>query len=212
MSDVTLSGRPVLACALHIPERGVWVADLSVDTDTAPAERVQLTVGETTWEGAILYGGVAEGRWSGRVVGGRGRLSRVVPARYYQRLQARPIAEAMAREAGEELAPDAPGLGGYLQTWARAEGSLATALGLLLGHLGLSWRATPTGTLTTAPWPSAEVGDNATELVTDPLARVTTFAVEGLDLLPGMTTNGRTVRGVTYALDGPAFRAEVLWR
>lgn len=212
MSDLALSGVPVLSGALFVPERGVWVADLVLDTETAPTERVQLTAGDVTWEGAVLRGGIHEGRWMGRVVGGRGRLSRVVPARFYQRLQARPIVEAIMREAGEELDAAAPGLSGYLQTWTRSRGTAAALLGLVLGHLGLSWRATPTGTLTTAPWPSGEVSDDAQELDTDPSINASTFAPEGLDLLPGLTSAGRTVRDVTYTLDGPALRAEVTWR
>mgnify|MGYP000031043759 FL=1 len=212
MSDLALSGLPVLSGALFVPERGVWVADLVVDTETPPTERVQLTAGDDRWHGAVLRGGVSEGRWMGRVVGGRGRLSRVVPPRLYQRLQARPIVEAIMREAGEELAADAPGLTGYLQSWTRARGTAAALLSLVLGHLGLAWRALPDGTLTTAPWPTAAVDASAQELDTDPSTNTTAFAPEGLDLLPGLTSAGRTVRDVVYTLDGPALRAAVTWR
>lgn len=212
MSDVALQGHPVTAGTITFAERGAWVADLQVDSEAAPPALVTLTAGDDTWQGAVLYGGVEEGRWSGRVVGGRGRLGHTVPARFYQRLQARPIVEAMVREAGEELDPDAPGLGGYLNAWARARGPLVGLLGLLLGRLGLVWRVTPAGLLTTAPWPAGDIPADAQELGSDPGAQLTMYATEGIDVLPGQGSAGRVVRGVTYTLNGPALRAAVTWR
>lgn len=211
MSDFTLNALPVVALTLTVPRRGCWVADLEVPADADIAGVVSLAAGDDAWTGAVARGGVFEGLWRGRVVGGRGGLGRALPARFYRGVPARLVADALCREAGEVLAADAPGLDTYLQAWTRTSGQLGALLGALLGPIGLAWRALPSGDLTTAAWPAEDVGAEAQELDTDPRDGVTTFAVEGLDILPGMRAGDRVAGDVVYTLDGAALRARVTW-
>jgi len=211
VSDFTLNAFPVVALALTVPTRGCWVADLEVDTETALSGVVSLAAGDDTWTGAVARGGVFEGLWRGRVIGGRGGLGRALPARFYRGVPARMVAADICRDAGEVLAPGAPALDAYLQAWTRTSGQLGALLGAVLGPLGLAWRALPSGDLSAEPWPAGDVGDDAQELSTDPRTGTTTFAVEGLDILPGLRAGDRVAGDVIYTLDGAALRAAVAW-
>lgn len=212
MSDFALNAFPVVALALAVPRRGCWVADLEVDTETNLTGAVSLSAGDDTWTGAVARGGVFEGQWRGRIIGGRGGLGRALPARFYRGVPARMVAADICREAGEVLAPGAPALDTYLQAWTRTSGQLGGLLEAILGPLGLAWRVLPSGDLSAEPWPTADVGTEAQELSTDPRTGVTTFAVEGLDLLPGMVAGDRVAGDVVYTLDGAALRAQATWQ
>lgn len=204
MSDWTLDAQHVTAGGLVVPRVGVWVADLEVVTDAAPAARVSLTVGEATWWGTVVRGGVSEGRWRGRVVGGAGGLHRRVVARQYQSTPRRMVVAAILAEAGEALAPTASGLADLLTTWARLAEPAAHALGRLVSV----WRALPDGTITTDPWPAVEAPEP--ELVEElPELTADVVAVDGLDVVPGMTLRARAVTAVAYSLRGPSMRAMV---
>lgn len=206
MSDWLLNDLPVTSGTLAVPRLGVWVADLEAVAEEPPTGAVTLSVGGAGWRGTVLRGGVTEGRWRGRVVGGAGGLWRAVAARQYQSTPRRLVVAAILSEVGEQLAADASGLDDVLTTWARLAEPAARALGRLVA----AWRALPDGTLTTAPWPSTDAPD--AELVEElPDVRAEAFAVESLALLPNMTRGGRVAASVTYALRGPAMRATVTY-
>jgi len=206
MSDWLLNDLPVTVGALAVPRLGVWVADLDAVAEEAPTGAVTLAVGGETWRGTVLRGGVTEGRWRGRVVGGAGGLWRAVAARQYQSTPRRLVVAAILSEVGEQLAADASGLEDVLTTWARLAEPAARALGRLVG----AWRALPDGTLTTAPWPSADAPDaELVEVLPDVRAEV--FPVDGLDLAPNQARGGRTVASVSYTLRGPVMRATVTY-
>jgi len=199
-----IEGLHVTEGGLVVPRAGVWVADVEAVTETAPPPSVTLTVGAASWRGTVVRGGVTEGRWRGRVVGGAGGFGRAVVARQYRSVPRRMVVAATLTEAGEALAADASGLDDVLTTWARLAEPAARALGRLVA----TWRALPDGTITTDPWPAGEAPDaDLLEPLPELLSDV--LAVDGLDLAPGMTRGGRTVASVAYSLRGPAMRAMV---
>ena len=81
-TDVTalrIGDAAVTRCDITFPRRGVWCADVDLDTETAPTGRVSVVVdGGPTWSGTVVSGGVSHGLWSGRIVGGAGGLRNVL--------------------------------------------------------------------------------------------------------------------------------------
>ena len=206
MSAWELGGLHVTAGALVVPRVGVWVADLEVVAEAAPPSSVTLTVGAAAWRGTVVRGGVTEGRWRGRVVGGAGGLRRAVAARQYRSTPRRLVVSATLSEVGELLDGNAAGLDDVLATWAR----LAEPAAQALGRLARTWRALPGGAITTSPWPEADAPE--VELIEQlPAQRGEVFAPEDLALTPGMALGGRAIDGVAYTLRGPAMRATVTY-
>lgn len=209
MSEWTLAGAPVLGANLSVPATGPWVLDADLDTETAPAGAVELVVGGATWRGAVEAGGVFEGRWRGRVVGGAGGLSRVVAARYYRSVPARLVVGDLVADAGERLAADAPGLDTILAAWVRRRERAREGLSRLCAALGLAWRVGADGIVTTSPWPASEPPDTAGGLGVDPGSGIVTFGAEDLAILPGTVLVAGIARAVVYRLEGAAMRCDV---
>lgn len=204
MSDWSLGALPVVGGRLTLPTRGAWLADVEAVSDEDVDGVVTLTVGETSLVGRVLRGGVFEGRWRGRVVGGAGGLGRTVTARQYRSVTRRAIVAATLAEVGETLAPDAAGLDDVLVTWAR----FAEPASRCLARLVAAWRVDVDGAITTSPWPASTLP--ALEgLDASPADRVLRAAVEGIAVWPGMVDGARAVASVVYTLDGAAMRAEV---
>lgn len=206
MSDWTLNGAPIVTGTLTVPRVGAWVLDAIAVSDDPIEGPVELAVGASAWSGAVLRGGVAEGRWRGRVVGGAGGLSRTVTARQYRSVTRRLIVAATLAEVGEGLDADAEGLDALLTTWVR----LAEPAAVALARLVATWRALPSGAITSTPWPVVDAPDLEVVLPL-PEERAEVFAVEGLDVMPGMLRDGRAVAGVTFSLDGAVMRARVTY-
>lgn len=214
MSDWTLGESDVLSGTLAVRAVGAWAVDLEVDTDEDLTGPVTLTTGSLTWRGTVVRerSGVFELRWRGRVVAGAGRLDAVLPARMYRSVPARLVARDLAAEAGEVLAADAAGLDVVLPFWVRRRETLAAALSRLTEALGLAWRVTAAGELTTTPW-ATENDPAGLELISeDTFTRSARFASDEIAPMPGAVIDGRTVEAVTFTLDASATRAEVTYR
>ena len=77
MTALRIGDAAVTRCDITFPRRGVWCADVDLDTETAPTGRVSVVVdGGPTWSGTVVSGGVSHGLWSGRIVGGAGGVER----------------------------------------------------------------------------------------------------------------------------------------
>lgn len=209
MSEWTLADLPVLGASLAMPATGPWVLDADLDTEAAPSGVVALVVGDATWLGAVESGGVFEGRWRGRVVGGAGGLGRVVAARFYRSVPARLVVRDLVAEVGEQLAADAPGLDTILPVWVRRRERAREALSRLASAVGLTWRVGGDGVVTTAPWRAGELPRSANLLGENPAAGTATYGVEDLGLLPGVAVAGGAARAVVYRLEGASMRCDV---
>lgn len=215
--DWSISGRPALAARLLAPLAGRWVADLEADTDEPITGAVEVLGGGAAWRGAVLRGGVTDGRWHGRVVGGAGGLDRVVPPASWQGLQAaRGLVDELLGPLGETLDAGAgPELERTLPRWTRVEGVAHRALADLAAAVGARWRVTPGGTVWVGAetWPERVLaeGETAELLDEDPRLGSALYALSGAWLAPGVVLEGRRVGGVLYELRGDVDRAEVWW-
>lgn len=215
--DWRLAGASVLRGRLTVPLNGAWLADLDVDAAEAPSGSVVLTVGGSRWVGTVHRGGVAAGRWSGRVVGGAGGLHRAVPARAWQGLQpARGLLVELLGEVGEALAPTSTAeVSANVPRWTRLATTADRALADLAGYLGCRWRVRPEGDVWVGidAWGAVEFAEGSlVELIDeDPRSGAAVYVLPEARVLPGMTFEGRRVGGVVYDLDGARERATVWW-
>lgn len=147
MAEVTVGGLRCVLCALTVPRVGAWVADVDLDSDTAPAGRVVLSIDGVERVGAVVRGAVASGSWRGRLVGGTGGLARVLDA---VALRGSTLADVLAdalRAAGETPSTTSSGLERVAPLWARIAGPASTAVADVARAAGVSWRMLSDGTV-----------------------------------------------------------------
>jgi hypothetical protein len=162
MAALLLNDAPVLVATITAPRVGVWVADLEVAAETAPAGRVTLTP-ETgaPWSGTVIAGGLHAGTWRGRVVGGAGGLRGELPATSYRAGTLQDVLADAVREAGETLAA-----GVDLSAWAvalyvRLARTAARTVSDAARDAGVPWRVTRAGAVWAGAetWPSLTLAD-----------------------------------------------------
>ena len=217
MSDWTLNGLPVLRASLHAPLQGRWTADVEVDTDDALTGPVDLMVGGVLWRAAVLRGGLGQGTWRARLVGGTGGLDLPVAARAWQGLQAaRGLVVELLTEVGETLdAGSGDELTTTLPRWSRVDTIAHRALADLAGAVDARWRVTPEGAVWvgTETWPEIILPDGVQveTLDDDPRRGVSVCSVPGGWITPGRSLDGRRIGAVAYELTPERDRLTVWW-
>jgi hypothetical protein len=208
MSGATLNGATVLAGSLTLPRRGVWLAELELDGDTAPTGAAVLSVpregaAPDQFIGTVVHALALNGRVCVQLAGGKAALwSKAIPARQFvgsPMVTLDELLRDLARETGETFAP-APSK--QLERWARAHGVGAQALGLLTRELDLEWRLRPDGTVEVLEetWP--QVTESYELLDADDLARIVDVAPAGARILPGQSLGATRIERVIYSLGG----------
>lgn len=182
------------------PERnGVWVADIT----TTEEPNGSFELGERTWVGALTpLGAVADGaQWHARIVGGRGKLGATVPFKNYAAsIGAAEIARDILRDCGETAGlVDFGGL--RVGLYERIEGTAARALTTLCEQTGFAWWVTRDGAVTIGKTRAALAvsGDKTPTLKTNAQGALLSIT-RADDLHPGMTIDGRPVRGIRWAM------------
>jgi hypothetical protein len=219
MSYVRVAGSPVLSARVDLGLRGVWVADLEVDIDEAPAvgELVRIEWGSTDFRGTVRTSGAFEGRARLFVVGGAGGLGQALRAQHYADtvygITVAQLVDDVMTDAGEALSPtvDRTALEALVvQTWERVEGIAGTALGRIATLHGLGWRVLADGTV----WVGREAWEpfagRALTMSTDE-AHGRAVLADADDLVPGDVYEGRRVYRVVHILEGDRPRAEVTY-
>lgn len=219
MSELVVSGAPVVSAVIEAHREGAWTADLVIDSETAPSGVVDVTdaSGTVLLRGRVLRSEAPFGRAEVRLVGGVGALATVLPPRYYRGATVRTILADIARETGSTLAD---GLGAEasreLAAWVRVGGDDAvTAIRHLLRAAlpaGWTWRARFDGSLWLGAdsWPDViapevEVVDRRPargELVVRAANAAELLAIE-----PGMVFEGLDVTSVRIDASGDRLRA-----
>lgn len=219
MSELVVSGAPVVSAVIEAHREGAWTADLVIDTETAPSGVVDVTdvSGTVLLRGRVLRAEAPFGRAEVRLVGGVGALATVLPPRYYRGATVRTILADLARETGSTLADD---LGAEasreLAAWVRVGGDDAvTALRHLLRAAlpaGWTWRARFDGSLWLGAdsWPDViapevEVVDRRP--ARGELAVRAATVAELLAIEPGMVFEGLDVCSVRIDASGDRLRA-----
>lgn len=215
MAFATCAGSPVLRGSVHLPRVGAWQADLELDVDVVPTGEVELRVGRAlTLRGTVVSGGLFAGEARVRVVGGRGKLSTELPARWYVGAPLSLVLGGVADEAGERLSTtiDAVLLATpMLPAWGRTAGPAALALQQLAQTISVSWRVLPDGTLWLGEerWPAATGMADLVVLDEHRGEGRLLLSTEEPTLLPGQQLAQGKVSSVTYELSPSALRADV---
>lgn len=218
MSYVRCAGAPVLEGDVDLGLRGVWVAELTLDADEAPAEgqRVTIEVGDlAAYEGTVRTAGAWQGRVRVFVVGGAGGLGRAVRAQHYANgVSAAQLVDDLLLDAGEALSAkvDRAALEAlWSSTWERIESGGAVALGRIADAHGLAWRVLADGSvwLGAEAWPAYR-GTDPLELERDD-ARGRAVLADAEMLAPGVELAGRPVYRVVHSVRGDEVRATVTY-
>lgn len=101
--NILANGQAVLTMRILIPWTGAWVADLSVDGDTAPSSGRMAVSGDATLVGTVdpLRSGKFGERPHVGVVGGAGGWAKTVRAQHYHSDGTLPLATPLAATAAE---------------------------------------------------------------------------------------------------------------
>jgi hypothetical protein len=152
---LSLNGSSVLSCTLHVPETGVWTADVTLDETVpliAPRDRVVLVIGDERLLGRVdaTRAGLVGGRQSVVIVGGSGGWGTHVDALAYHSDAGVRASDVYASTGAtvEEIVQtvvDAP-LGPH---FVRAAGRASSVL------TGTAWHVRADGVTIVGPWPSS---------------------------------------------------------
>lgn len=189
---------------MHLAAVGRWHAEVEIDdaagSRIAAGARVSLADrAGVSLAGAVVDVATANGRTHVEIVGGSGGLSRTLPARHYLSTPWATIARDMVADAGEALDPSST-LTGTPARFTRAAVVGTTAL----ASLPFSWRVTPAGLVRIGEvgYPADTGALRALDYDRD--RRVTTCAVDGLEILPRTTRGAVRVSQVRYMIDTKA--------
>lgn len=220
----TVNGLGITHALVTLPLTGAWHADVRVsprqgDTGVALAGLVTLTFDDLTLTGTVLRSQVDDGEIAARIVGGAGKLSNVVSARYYYGSPTvrRVIEDILRDTGGETLAVDSSAtvLSTVLAVWQRVAESAGAALSRITAANGGSWRVKPDGTVLIVgaeTWPVVEP-PHVNVAGSDPV--VGTYRVAWADgslpaiVLPGITFRGSRIAYVVHELGPGALRSEL---
>lgn len=215
MAVLTCAGSPAITGEIEIPAGGPWHALLRLDRDAALSGAVELRWEGATasWWGMVARGGVLVegGPVEVLVVGGAGRLGRVLPGASYRQATVRVVLGQLLADAGEVLSSSTPAalLSRTLPRWSRAEGPAAAQLDALARVLGVGWRVLPSGQVWLGPAPSAVVlPADAVLLRRQPaLGQIELTTGRPWELVPGGLFEGQRVASVRIELTPSRLRS-----
>jgi hypothetical protein len=144
MAEILVGGLRAVAVQITIPRVGAWVADVDLDAAQAVAGTVVLSIDGVERVGAVVRGAVSSASWRGRIVGGRGGLSRVLSAVALRGSTLDDVLAGVLRDAGE-IGGSALDLVAPL--WARIEAPASTLVSDVARAAGLPWRVQADGSV-----------------------------------------------------------------
>jgi hypothetical protein len=217
----TLNELTILSATINEPRAGVWHADVEVDLNGGVIEGdAVLDVDGSRFVGTVYRGGVEQGRWHGRLVGGAGRMGAGVPAKFFRSTTVLEMVEELlsADPARKEklAASSATNLRDVqVAQWARAVGRAGEALWKIVDFLNAggaadyAWRVTRAGEVLVAAdsFPAFEFSAEPTLIEESPREGAASLAPAGSpELVPGVTYGGRRVSRVVTTLASGGLR------
>jgi hypothetical protein len=189
MAEITVNGLRATLCAINLPRFGAWTADVDLDSAEAVTGAVTLEVDDASWSGAVARGGLVNGSWHGRLVGGAGGLSSALGALAQRGSTLGTVLADALREAGETIATDAADLDAVAPLWHRIACAASIAVGDVARAAGYVWRVRSDGRVwlgadTWAVYTPAGAVDVVEEY---PAAGRYVLAGDTLDIVPGVT-------------------------
>lgn len=210
----TANGLRLLKATMSEPLRNAWVVDIEVDASEDIGDSITLELGDTaaTCVGTKVRGDVEHGRWIGRIVGGKGGLSKEIASKYYTSVPVRTVLSDIATDSGETLDGTITDdvLGRALARWTRPKAEAKLALDDLAAELGLSWRVLRNGKIWigSETWPVVSMPH--VELSRGPSAGTLTVAPTEAPLVrPGTTFEDLKISYVVTTLNGGKLRQEL---
>lgn len=216
MGLASLAGVDVVSARISMPLSGVWHADVVLDASAAPAGRVTLAVdGGLSLTGTVRRGGAYLETAYTRIVGGAGGFALDAVPKFYTAATVRVVLGDLLRTAGEVLSgtADPAALAVRLPSWTTIRQSVGSAVAVLLGRSGASWRVLPDGTvwLGAETWPDSGLVEPGTVDVDEqPEQGLVILGVEAPQLRPGMTYGGRQVSLVEHTIRDGQVRTRLL--
>jgi hypothetical protein len=213
---------PVLSASILLPRTGAWVADVQTDGD-GPADGAPVVLAHAdglAFAGAVVRGGPWQGAWRGRIVGGRGGLSRELQAAPYRNVTLAIIVEDLLREAGElplAVDSDADALALAVGRWLRAPGPAGHALAECARVVGRLWRVRADGAVWIGAdtYPEVVVGIGTDVLLRDRGDGWVLLGGDVLGMVPGIILtlpDGSQVRADSVRLTvGARETSAVVW-
>lgn len=208
-ASVTLNGHACSAALITIPGTGLWSAGVDLTEAAELSGVVTLQFLDTTWQGAIISGGVIDGRARYRVIAGAGLWGRELPPKAYANdagLTPRKIVADAAAEAGE-VTPTGMSTTALGKHFDRPAGPASFTLNLVAPR---GWYAGADGAVVFGARPEVAA---ATYPVThkDPAMRVLTLALanSAAGLLPGTATEYGTASDVELSSGPEGMRARL---
>lgn len=213
MSDATANGAPVLQAVLNFPGKGVWVADVEIDADSADDFRERITIdagADGVFVGTPIPNGVDfyVGRVKARIVGGYGGCNKPCQPKFYRSIPATIALKDALGDGGEKLSSTSLA-DLQLPFWTRPATSVAEAVEELTDSLGLVWRVLDNGETWCGPetWPEAQLDEHALVISESPGERTAVLS-DAAQLRPGTTFRGRHVSRVTLSITPDGIRTQ----
>ncbi len=189
MAEATVNGLRATLVALTLPRVGAWVADVELDSAEVLTGAASLAIDGQTWAGFVVRGGVFGGVWRGRIVGGAGGLSRVLPAIAQRGGTLGTALADVLRAAGETIAADAGSLSDVRGLWHRLAAPAQSAIADVASSAGFAWRVRADGRvwLGAETWPAFVPAGAVDVLEEFPEAGRLVLSGAIVDIAPGMT-------------------------
>jgi len=210
MALFSCSGAAVLRGVVSFPARGVWFAELVLDTAAAPTGPVVIEASGMALTG-VARGGSAYGRTAVRVVGGHGGHRRTLSPKAFRGVPLRlPLADALG-ELGEAVAATSTPavLTARLPVWGRQATRLGEELDALADAASATWRVLDDGStwVGVETWAESTLEHRVIDVAPAEGRRV--LAVDAYSLRPGVMLDGARVSRVTYRITPERVRVEV---
>ena len=211
-----LGSSTVLSLVLKMSARGTWVADVVSDSEISLSGAIELVIGDgiATLCGTVHQGESSHGRFSARVVGGKGQLKKVLAAKAYANTpMLLPLREAVeaAGEGLDDAIASSPILLNNTTRWIRRRDTLGAILDEMADELGATWRVTPSGKV----WIGVDVFPvlpaTASSMEELPISNSEVIACEDALVIPGVSVGGRSVVDVVHSLSGNTWRSTVYY-
>lgn len=201
MSLAAIGQAPATRARVTAGRWGLWWADVDLAGEVSLSGKQTLKFADLTLQGAVVSGGVADGRSAYRIVGGAGGWGVELKSHSYLddagvRLDG--VLQDLAKDAGETIA-DRPTtrLGPH---YARDAGTAYRALNLLAKE---SWRVGFDGVTRLSAYPTVAYTGNAPRVRRAPASQVIDLTPDTLvPFPPGVVVDGqRPATDVEYELD-----------
>jgi hypothetical protein len=206
MSTATANDLRVLSCAVELPAKGIWHADVETDGDEPLSGAVTIKLADATFVGTMRSGGVRNGRGTWKIVGGKGGWASTVKRKGYTSdagVKIQTVIEDAARDAGETLrGTTSTRLGSH---YTRVEGLASESLALLDAWYVDVDGATVIGARAASSYTAALVVKEKD----DAGARVKVAADSIVGIVPGATIDGIVAVDVRHTLDTEGLRTTV---